>query len=408
MSPPLGLSYVAGHLRRLGHQVRMIDLNVSGYNPQRLRLALKRTMPDVVGISAYTETYPNALAVAGEVKRLNSGTKVVMGGAHPSILPAETVGEQDVDFVVVGEGEETTAELLSALEKGYGVEDILGLGWKDAEGSVYVNDARPLLAADAIGWPARDLLSLEFYQTPFTVLTARGGCPYRCPFCSAAHIWVGKHRPRDPKEVVDELEMLIRDYGATHVFFADDIFTLRRGWVEDLMGEMSRLRGAITWACSTRVDRVDRGLLSDMARHGCVGVQFGVESGAQEVLDSVKGIEREAALSAVKWAVGAGIETTASFMVPFPQDTETTIRETFDFMDQLNGQGAQISMSYTTPYPGTQFYDRADELGIQILTDDWGEYDAKHLIIDTAHFTADEMTALVEQEALRRGLARIA
>lgn len=416
----MGLAYIAAHLSEQGHEVSLIDLNLSGYNPQRLRLALKRAQPGVVGISTYTETYPNAVAIADDVKAFEPAIRVVFGGVHPSVLPLESLSEPSVDYVVVGEGEHTTAELVAALEgegdhvdgasspSDQALSAILGLGWKHADGDVVLNPPRPLMLADEIGWPARDLLSLEFYENAFNVLTARGGCPYRCPFCSASHVWEGNHRPRSPRAVVDEVEHLVRDLGATHVYFGDDIFTLRRSWVMEMMVELERLGGAVTWACSTRVDRVDEELLAEMARHGCISIQFGIESGAQEVLDSVKGIQKDEALEAVRWSVSAGIDTTSSFMVPFPQDTEATLRETFDFMDVLNGEGSQVLMSYTTPYPGTKFYDEADALGLKILTRDWGQYDAKHLVMETEHFTVEDIERLVSRESEARRLVRTA
>lgn len=408
LSPPLGLAYIAGHLRRAGHEVNLVDLNVGGYNPQRLRLLLKRVAPDLVGISTFTETYPNALEVARVVKSFDPAIGVALGGAHASILPLDALAEPEVNYVIIGEGEGTTAELVVALEQRRPLSGIAGLGWKRADGAPIINDPRPLLEADEVGRPARDLLSLEFYSEPYTVLTARGGCPYRCPFCSASHIWGGTRRPRSPQAVVDELEYLTDEYGAQHVFFNDDIFTLRREWVAELMTELERLRTPMTWSCSTRVDRVDEALLESMAAHGCTGIQFGIESGAQEILDSVKGIDKQAAVSAVQWAVKAGIGVAAAFMVPFPQDTEETLRETFGFAARLRDDGAEIMMSYTTPYPGTEFHDRAEEFGLRILTRDWGQYDAKHPVIDTAHFTADELVEFIETEAANMGLKRIA
>jgi radical SAM superfamily enzyme YgiQ (UPF0313 family) len=407
VSPPLGLAYLAGFLLDAGHKLEVLDLNLSGYNERRIALAMKRLQPQVVGVSAFTETYPNALRIAEQVKAIDPSTIVVLGGPHPSILPAESLAHDAVDYVVVGEGEATLGELLSAIESGADTAAIAGLGYRK-DGTAVVNPRRAPLDPDTLGLPARDLLSLELYQDAYNVLTARGGCPYRCPFCSASHIWEGKHRPRSVVSVVNEVEMLIRQFGASHIFFVDDIFTLRRQWVVDLLGELERVRGMFTWACGTRVDRVDEELLQVMARAGCVGIQYGVESGAQEVLDSVKGIEKQAALDAVRWSVAAGIGTTASFMVPFPQDTEETLRETFDFMEQLKNEGAQILMSYTTPYPGTVFYDRAEELGLRILTRDWGEYDAKHLIMETANLTADRLEAIISENVSRMGMSKTA
>jgi radical SAM superfamily enzyme YgiQ (UPF0313 family) len=402
------LAYLAGEARRAGHEVELLDLNLSGYNPARVRLALNRFRPEVVGLSTYTETYMGALVVARQVKQWDASTVVVMGGVHPSILPRETAAEPDVDVVVVGEGERTLVELLGAVRAAGSLAGIRGVVWKDADGAIVANDPRPLLAPDEVGLPARDLLALEFYENAFNVLTARGGCPYRCPFCSASHVWSARHRPRPPKSVVDEIDMMMRDFGARHLFFVDDIFTLRRNWVGELLAEMEQLGSAVSWGCSTRVDCVDEELLCSMASHGCTGIQFGVESGAQEVLDSMKGIDKQSALDAVRWSLGAGISTTCSFMVPFPQDTEATLRETFAFMEQLKDLGAEILMSYTTPYPGTALYDDADELGIKILARDWGEYDAKHLIIETAELPAEVIDRIVAEEVARLGMSRSA
>jgi len=405
VAPPLGVAYLAGHLRAHGHEIEVLDLNLTGYNPRRMAFVLNRFGPTVVGISAFTETYPNAVAIARQVKEHDPGITVVMGGPHPSILPDEVVAEPYVDYVVAGEGEATLLEILDVVAGLKLPAEVAGMVWQ-RDGAVVHNERRELLDPDSLGLPARDLLSLEFYADAFNVLTARGGCPYRCPFCSASHIWSGTHRPRDPKAVVDELETLVRGYGASYLFFVDDIFTLRRDWVVELMGEMERLGGAITWGCGTRVDRVDEELIALMASHGCVGIQYGVESGSQVVLDSVKGIDKDAALQAVRMTVAAGISTTASFMVPFPEDTEETLRETFAFMDVLKNEGAEILMSYTTPYPGTAFYEKADELGITILTEEWGEYDAKHLVMETRNLSAARIEEIVAEEVARRGLIK--
>lgn len=145
-----------------------------------------------------------------------------------------------------------------------------------------------------------------------------------------------------------------------------------------------------------------------MARAGCTGIQYGIESGAQEILDSVKGIDKDSAVSAVRWAVAAGMSVTCSFMAPFPGDTEETLRETFVFMQTLRELGSQLSMSYTTPYPGTVFYEQAEELGVRILTRDWGEYDAKHLVMETANLTVEEIEAIVREAASAIGMSQTA
>lgn len=409
ISPPLGIAYLGAYLREHGHGVELLDLNISGFNPRRLDLAISRLSPGLVGISAMTETYPNALRIARVVKELAPEIRVVLGGAHPSIVPAEVLAEPDVDFVIVGEGEEGLEGLVDALESpAPDFASIPGLAYVDADGTLRQNERAAPRDPDSFPLPARDLLSLQFYDDAFNVLTARGGCPHRCPFCSASFIWYGRHRARSPKAVVDEVELLGRTYGARFVFFVDDIFTLSRTWTLDFLAEMERLGGAVTWGCATRVDRVDEELLTAMARAGCTGIQFGIESGAQEILDSVKGIDKDTARDAVRWSVAAGITTSVSFMAPFPQDTVSTLAETFDFIEELVALGAEPLLSYTTPFPGTLFFEKAAELGVRVLTDDWELFDCKHVIMETRNLTAEQIEGIVAEGANRLGLSRSA
>jgi len=195
--------------------------------------------------------------------------------------------------------------------------------------------------------------------------------------------------------------MLVDDYGIDHLFFNDDIFTLDKRWVYRLLETLGTLQTPVAWECATRVDLVDRDLLKAMADAGCVGVQFGVESGAQEILDSVKSVSKQQAMAAVDAAAVVGIRPLCSFMVPFPEDTPETLQETGDFMGVLKDLGSDIVLSYTAPYPGTYFYSHADELGLRILTDCWDEFDAKHVVMETRSLSAEQIRTAVEGIAER-------
>jgi len=264
---------------------------------------------------------------------------------------------------------------------------------------------KPLDSAD-IGRPARQLLSLDFYADAYNVLAARGGCPYQCPFCSASYIWGGHRRMRPVADVLDEVAEVIRDYGAERVFFVDDILTLNRGWLDELMDGIEARGGGFTWGCATRVDRVDGPMLRRMAETGCTGIQFGIESGAQEILDSVKGIRKEDALVAVTSAVEAGMSTACSFMIPFPDDTEDTLAQSAAFMADIRDAGGQLLVSYTTPFPGTMFYEQAEELGLTILTRDWSLYDCKHMVMETKNFSAERIEEIASGIATGLGLSQ--
>ena len=408
LSPPLGLAYIAQYLLDQGHTVELVDLNVTGLNPVRIGVTLNRVRPDLVGISSHTETYPNALVLASLVKKHNPHTAVILGGPHASILPLEVLAEPDVDYVAIGEGEQTAAELAMALESGEApgaLALIAGLGHK-LDGVPTLNAPREPLAATDIGRPARQLLSLDFYADAHNVLAARGGCPYRCPFCSASYIWGGHRRMRPVADVLAEVDEVRTDHGAQHVFFVDDILTFDRVWLDELMDAIEKGGGGFTWGCATRVDRVDDAMLRRMAETGCTGIQFGIESGAQDILDSVKGIRKEDALAAVTSAVDAGIAVSCSFMIPFPDDTEETLAQTAAFMAQIRDAGGKLLISYTTPFPGTMFYENAEELGLKILTRDWSLYDCKRMVMETKNFSAERIEELAAGIASGLGLTQ--
>lgn len=403
---PLGLAYIAAVLQKEGRRVQAIDFNISGLNMRRIDIMLRRN-PAIVGISCHTETYPNALKIARRIKEQSPQVFVVLGGPHATILPKEALSEPAVDFVVIGEGEATMAELATFLLDGRGdLSRIKGIGYKDERGQIKLNLRRELLNPDTLPYPARELFPLELYEEKWNISTARGGCPFRCPFCSASAIWEGRRRPRSPENIIAELRLLYEYYGADYTFFAEDLFTVNKKWVRKLLALIKELPYPVKWGCATRVDTVDEQLIEEMAGAGCVSIQFGIESGSQKILDSVKGITKEQAIRAVKACREHGIYCSSSFMVPFPQDTKESLCETKEFIKTLSDAGSQIYLSYTTPYPGTYFYEHRDELGIKLLTDRWDEFDAKHNIIETKYLTSREIDEMVEEIAGYAGLEK--
>lgn len=403
---PLGLAYIAAVLQGEGRSVQAIDFNLSGLNLRRIENMVRR-QPSIVGISCHTETYPNALKIAQRVKELDSNIPVILGGPHVSILPQEALRESAADFVAIGEGEKTMAELAEFLldDKGK-LTEIKGIGYKDDDGQIRVNPRRELLDPDTLPYPARDLFPLEFYEEKWNISTARGGCPFRCPFCSASAIWEGHRRPRTPESIIEEIKLLFEHYGAQYTFFAEDLFTVNKKWVRKLLALMKELPYPIKWGCATRVDTVDEQLIAEMAEAGCVSVQFGIESGSQRILDSVKGITKEQVMKTIISCKENDIYCSSSFMVPFPEDTKESIRETKEFIKTLSDAGSQIYLSFTSPYPGTYFYEHRDELGIKILTDKWDEFDAKHNIIETKNLTSSDIEEMVQEIVEYTGLEK--
>ncbi len=400
MSPPLGLAYIAAVLLAHGYDVTAEDCNLTDFNPARLRRRLEDWMPHIVGISASTETYPNALAIASIAKEANPTTTVVVGGPHTSVTHRQAAAERDIDVVVRGEAEHTMLALADCLASGAdSLAAIEGITYV-ADGIVTATGDRPAISdPDVLPLPARDLFPLPMYEQASSVLMSRGGCPCDCVFCAVNNIWKGRRRFRSADNVVKEVELLVERYGCDQISFADDTFTLSRRHATNLCDRLLQVgagRLLCEWRCTTRVDMVDHVLLETMRRAGCRSIAFGVESGSPRILDALgKGITREQVLHAVATSLDLGMEVLCSFMFPHPDDTEDTIRQQTEFMNTLANMGATVSLALTTPFPGTAYYENANAFGIRILTDRLDEFDGKHLVIATRHLSEDRLRSLL-------------
>ena len=409
LAPPLGLAYIASVLLRAGYNISAIDFNISDLDLPRVKKILEREAPRILGISAHTETYLSGLKIAEIAKQVNPETIVVMGGTHPTIMYQEAAVEKDIDVVVRGEGEYTMLELANCLIRNKGnLAQIKGIAYRE-NGVVRTTPERPFVKdPDELPFPARGLFPLPLYQSPGTVLISRGGCPFDCDFCTVNTIWKERRRYRKLEEVVEEIIYIFKYEQVQEIIFSDDTFTLDRRRVIELCDLLKALKepSQIRWMCSTRVDLVDKDLLEKMYEAGCYSIQYGIEAGSQKILDSIgKGITLEQVRDAVSTSLDVGMEVTCSFMFPHPEDTEETVREQIRLMKELRKMGVTETLSATTPFPGTYYYEHADELGIKILADSWDEYDCKHLIITTKHLSKEKLNSLIEELVQCVGLA---
>lgn len=411
LTPPLGLAYIASVLLGAGYDVSAIDLNVGGLDPLVLEKILKEGSPRIVGVSAHTETYLNGLKIAEIAKQVNPEIATVMGGTHPTVMHEEAARDRNIDVVVRGEGECTMLELADCLIKGKSnLAEVKGIAYRE-DGVVRSTPERPFIKnPDELPFPARELFPITSYETPGQVLISRGGCPFNCRFCAVNNVWKGSRRFRNPENVAREIFYMLGNFQLDEISFGDDTFTLNRERVIALCDQFKEI-GEIfpwRWKCGTRVDLVDKELLEKMYEAGCYNIQFGVEAGSQQILDSIgKKIRLEQVRKAVSMTLNIGMGAACFFMFPHPEDTEETIREQKQLMKELAEMGAGESLAATTPYPGTYYYEHADELGIKILAKSWDEYDAKHLVITTKYLSKEKLESLLEELVQGVGLKLI-
>ncbi|MEW6266378.1 MAG: radical SAM protein [Thermodesulfobacteriota bacterium] len=386
-SPPLGLAYLAGALEQAGIEVRVLDLVMYKYSPQRLEAVLDEFQPHLVGATAVTMTYDHAASILADAKALDPGLKTVMGGPHVTFCAEETMLlNPNLDFIVLGEGEEAVVRLARAVEKNKGFEEITGLVFRRNNEPVFTGPREPGLDVNRIPMPARHLLPLGRYRTlglAISMTTSRG-CPFKCIFCVGRRMVGAKVRYRDPVKVVDEMETLAaRDFPQINI--VDDLFTANKKHCHAVCDEILRRGLKVKWTSFARVDTVSREVLAHMKEAGCGAVSFGVESGNAEILKTVeKGITLDGVIAAVQMCNDAGVTPMASFILGLPGETPETVQETVAFGQKLNDLGVSHGYHLLAPFPGTKVREESERYGIKILTHDWRQYHANRAIVETA------------------------
>ena len=378
----LGLLYVAGHLRKLTNITpRIIDCLADGLNLESLGNLIREEKPDIVGFSVLTFNLLDCLAVAQMVKTQSPITKICFGGFHATLYPIETLQLPNVDYVVLGEGEITFAELVKTMMAGQTTVEALrqidGLGFKDGDVPVINLPRNPVSDLDALALPAHDLVDLNKYTVVLadeskvaSIQTSRG-CPSKCVFCD---IRLTKYRYRSEENVLEEITLL-NNMGVNEFFLIDDTFTINKNRVLRLCKLLIEKKLGIRFKISSRIDRIDAEMLDQLAKAGCYRIHYGVESGSQRILDYLqKDISVDSVVSVFEMTKKAGIEVFAYMMVGIPTETMEDIEMSFRLVGRIMPD--HVNYSICTPFPKTYLYERS--LQYQKIPDDYWHDFAKH------------------------------
>lgn len=430
----LGLLYIASFVAERGYTVKIID-------PQTCQdwcYELKNSVDGstiCAGVSVMTGyQIKGALHFAKALKKIKQ-IPVIWGGLHPSILPFQTLKNELVDIVVIGEGEEAFFQIVNNLkqDKGRSLDSIDGVIFKQNGNLISNQLEKKSLNLDSLPIPHYDLIDFRYYSNCRRdfMLKTKGvldintdrGCPYRCAFCYNINFNKRHYRGMSAERVLEITEKIKELYNVDAINFVADNFFVNKNRIRAICEGLIDKGINIEWHSDMRIDtflNYEGELIKLMKNSGCTTLTFGIESGSDRILDLIqKDIRVDDVIKAHKKAKDFGFRTLYHFMIGFPEETKEDIEATLRLIRFLGRvkNAAFLGPAIYVPYPGTPLYDRCLELGFipPERLEDWIEYDwdscpklpwfskkFKNYIIEAQFVTSRAYTGLTRQSIFRK------
>jgi radical SAM superfamily enzyme YgiQ (UPF0313 family) len=351
--------YVGGYARKLGFSVKIVDAYNDLISSRKVLDLAAGARPDIVGITCDATRFDTIRLLFKHLRERLPGVLLVAGGSFPSFRQKDLFPW--VDVIVKGEGEASFSEIADNFLKKKALEGIKGVFLKAENDYVYSGDRAPILALDDYFYPAWDLVNMRnnyFFwgrKAPVATIVTSRGCPENCAYCALPPLWGHRHRQVSAPRVVEELALLRRDYLIREVYIKDNLFTFNKAWVTAFCEGLLKKNLKLSWSCGTGVKYVTPEILALMKKAGCHTINYGFESGNQQILDSVdKAITVEQSIKAAEMTKKAGIHIFGFFMIGFPGETRGQIEDTISLAKKISPNIMMCAM--VTPFPGTRIW----------------------------------------------------
>jgi len=358
--PPLGLAYIGAVLEKSDNEVTILDANALDLEIDKIVSYAKDFKPDIIGITCQITTLKTCLSVAKIIKKEVKSIKIILGGPVFifKTIVKETLRNSFIDFIVIGEGEETVVKLVDALKNSNDLSEVDGIGYKKKNKIVFTASRKLIENLNSIPFPAYHLLPTNKYKlnnNKVCCISTSRGCVFDCKFCGQNYMWGRKVRLRNAKNIVDEIEHLYKNFSVRWFKFTDDLFTFNSSHIKNVCKEIIKRKLKIKWTCQTRVDFVDEEMLKLMKKVGCISICYGVESGSEKTLQYIrKNISLNLIKNTFRLTRKNGIYPQASFIIGFPHEDEKEIEKTVEFAKKLRAINYGLNILF--PIPNTPIY----------------------------------------------------
>lgn len=404
-NPPIGTAYIAGALKKAGIPYHVIDavgegmdiitsyarrgdMKVQGLTYDQIADRIP-VDSDIIGISCMFSTlWPITRDMAEAIRSRFPKALMVLGSEHGTAVPENVLRNSVFDMVALGEGVETVLNIVACYRaNGSNRENwraVKGIGFIDAEG-VYVDTglSQRKSEVDDIAWPDWESFPIEEYISRHQInganigrsmpLVATWGCPYQCTFCSNPGMWTQRWIPRNPKDVVDEMEYYRDKYSVKNFDFQDLTAMIRRSWILDFTKELIDRKLGVTWQLpsGTRAEVFDQEVARLLHDAGLRLLSFAPESGSDYMLKLIKKqVDLKKMLQAMKWAIDADLKLSCFIVIGFPGETRATIAETMSLVRRMAFLGVHdVAVTKFVPYPGSQLFKQLQADGKLLLDD---------------------------------------
>lgn len=418
---PMGLAYLGAYLEREGYKVKILDVQAEGFynikqdedfvtfglNDEEIEGRISDYKPDFIGVSClFSAQAENTKHFLSLIKSIDSTIITTTGGCHPTFALEDMLDY--ADYVVSGEGELPTSQLLTALNNSTDISRIGGLSYK-RNGKKYTNQDRQYIKdLDSLPFPARHLLDMELYfkinspHNPYAqghrvieILTSRG-CTAKCIFCSSTNFWGNRYRARSSQNVISEIKELKEKYSIDEIQFSDDNLTANKRRAIEIMEGIKDL--GLMWCApnGVTIQTLDDELLEKAAQSGCYQMSFAIESGNQEVVSKIirKPINLNKVKPLVKKAQQLGIKIHAFAISGFPGETIEQMYDTYNFVKDCEFDSASFFIA--TPLVGSELLEICEKGGYLGKERKYDKLLYKIGNITTSEFTAGQVQELAE------------